>query len=168
MAILFLLVFSLHFWLSAKSIKSYLQIEAYDHAQDTATSLSLSLSPYISDETDPMLETMIKAIFDMGAYQEIKLTNLDGKILVSVANLNITSPVPSWFANILPMPPICPAVISRQVGIQLAKSMSLCARACIGQFIPFAQRHLWVFIAFVAYRNGLAKGVIALHLGALK
>ncbi|MEQ1636292.1 MAG: LapD/MoxY N-terminal periplasmic domain-containing protein [Methylococcales bacterium] len=100
---LFLIIFSLNFMLSVKNIKSYLEVESQGHAQDTATSLGLSLSPYIANETDPMLETMLKAIFDMGYYQEIKLVNVDGKTLVAFTNKADIAAVPRWFTQRLPM-----------------------------------------------------------------
>ncbi|NOT86452.1 MAG: EAL domain-containing protein [Methylococcaceae bacterium] len=100
---LFVIIFSLNFMLSVQNIKSYLEVESQGHAQDTATSLGLSLSPYIANETDPMLETMLKAIFDMGYYKEIKLVNVEGKTLVAFTNKAEIADVPSWFTERLPM-----------------------------------------------------------------
>jgi len=103
LSILILLVLSANFILSVGNIRSYLEDEAQVHAQDTATSLGLSLSPYMVDENDPIIETMMSAIFDMGYYQEITLLNIDGKTLVTLKNNNTYEGVPSWFVNNLPM-----------------------------------------------------------------
>lgn len=100
---IFLIIFSVNFLLSVNKIRSYLEVESQVHAQDTATSLGLSLSPYIANESDPVLETMIKAIFDMGYYSEIKLVNVEGKPLVIVENKKTFSEVPQWFIELLPM-----------------------------------------------------------------
>lgn len=102
-SVLFLIIFSLNFVISVKNIKSYLETEAQGHAQDTATSLGLSLSPYIANETDPVMQTMINAIFDMGYYREIKLVNVENKPLVVVNNTEIFAEVPKWFIEALPM-----------------------------------------------------------------
>lgn len=102
-SVLFLIIFSLNFLISVKNIKSYLETEAQGHAQDTATSLGLSLSPYIAKETDPVMQTMINAIFDMGYYREIKLVNVENKPLVVVNNNEIFADVPKWFVEMLPM-----------------------------------------------------------------
>lgn len=102
-SVLFLIIFSLNFLLSINNIKSYLETEAQTHAQDTATSLGLSLSPYMRNESDPTLETMINAIFDMGYYREIKLVNIDNKTLVNVRNDKVFAEVPAWFIARLPM-----------------------------------------------------------------
>lgn len=100
---LFLAIFTVNYIISVQNIRSYLQIEAQVHAQDTATSLGLSLSPYILKETDPILQTMISAIFDMGYYKEIKLDNAEGKTLVKLSNNKVFEEVPGWFINLLPL-----------------------------------------------------------------
>jgi EAL domain-containing protein (putative c-di-GMP-specific phosphodiesterase class I)/GGDEF domain-containing protein len=100
---LFLIIFSLNFVLSVKNIRSYLEGESQVHAQDTATSLGLSLSPYMLDDSDPVIETMMNAIFDRGYYKEIKLVSFDGKVLVSLTNDKVPGSVPSWFIENVPM-----------------------------------------------------------------
>jgi len=100
---LFLMIFSVNFILSVNNIKSYLEGESLIHAQDTATSLGLSLSPYMVDEKDPVLQTMMNAIFDRGYYKEVKLSNVDGKVLVALTNSKAVASVPNWFIQLLPM-----------------------------------------------------------------
>ena len=102
-SIIFLLIFSVNFIISVDNIRSYLQIESSIHAQDTATSLGLSLSPHIMDETDPILETMMLVIFDRGYFKEIKLLNVDQKPLVTLRNNEVFEEIPSWFIELLPM-----------------------------------------------------------------
>jgi len=100
---LFLIIFSLNFALSVNNIKGYLEGEAKIHAQDTATSLGLSLSSYMVNETDPVIETTMNALFDMGYYQEIKLVNVERKALVTLTNKAGLEGVPAWFIALLPM-----------------------------------------------------------------
>ncbi len=100
---LFLLIFGLNFVLSVNNIRSYLEGEAEVHAQDTATSLGLSLSPYMTVETDPIIETTMKAIFDRGYYQEIKLLDVDNLTLVRLSNSEEIEGVPGWFVKAFPM-----------------------------------------------------------------
>ncbi|PHS72887.1 MAG: GGDEF domain-containing protein [Cycloclasticus sp.] len=100
---LFLIVFSVNFVLSVNNIRSYLEGESQIHAQDTATSLGLSLSPYMENDKDPVLETMMKAIFDRGYYKEIKLADVDGITLVTLTNEQIFEDVPEWFISAVPM-----------------------------------------------------------------
>jgi len=100
---LFLMIFSVNFILSVENIRSYLEGESQVHAQDTATSLGLSLSPYMVDEKDPVIETMMSAIFDRGYYKEIKLLSVEDEPLVTLSNENVLAEVPGWFIDALPM-----------------------------------------------------------------
>ncbi len=100
---LFLMIFSVNFYSSVNNIKDYLEGEAEVHAQDTATSLGLSLSPYMVNETDPVIETMMNAIFDMGYYQEIKLLSVENQPLVVLTNKAAVEGVPSWFIEKISM-----------------------------------------------------------------
>ncbi len=102
-SVLFLMIFSVNFILSVSNIREYLEGEAEVHAQDTATSLGLSLSPHMAEETDPIIETMMNAIFDMGYYQEIKLVNVENQPLVTLTNKTMAEGVPGWFIEALPM-----------------------------------------------------------------
>ncbi|MBV1788499.1 EAL domain-containing protein [Marinobacterium sp. D7] len=100
---MFLAIFAINFYTSLTNIRDYLQVESEVHAQDTATSLGLSLSPYILDEDDTILATMVNTIFDRGYYLEILLENMDGKELVRRTNPKTFEEVPQWFTELLPM-----------------------------------------------------------------
>lgn len=104
-SILFLLISSLNLILSINNSKTYLENESLSHAQDTATSLGLSLSPYMTSPQDPIIQTMVNAIFDMGYYREIRLVDPSGKTLVSLTNNKQSDDVPSWFIALLPISP---------------------------------------------------------------
>jgi EAL domain-containing protein (putative c-di-GMP-specific phosphodiesterase class I)/GGDEF domain-containing protein len=100
---LFLLIFSVNFVSSVSNTREYLEGEAEAHAQNTATSLGLSLSPHMAEETDPVIETMMNAIFDMGYYQEIILLNVENQPLVTLTNKVAVEGVPSWFIETISM-----------------------------------------------------------------
>jgi EAL domain-containing protein (putative c-di-GMP-specific phosphodiesterase class I)/GGDEF domain-containing protein len=104
-SMLFLLIFTLNLILSIKNIKDYLQGEAKIHAQNTATSLGLSLSPYINHQEDPTINSMINAIFDMGYYQEIRLSTENNNALVSLKNTQSAEGVPDWFIEYIKLDP---------------------------------------------------------------
>lgn len=105
-SLIFIAIFSLNFYASITNIRDYLQIESEIHAQDTATSLGLSLSPYILEEDNSILETMINAIFDRGYYLAITLENMKGEELVRKTNPKTFEVVPHWFTELLPMEPV--------------------------------------------------------------
>lgn len=102
-SVLFLVIFSVNFAMSVNHIRYYLQGEAEIHVQDTATSLGLSLSPYLQNTTDPMIKSRVSAIFDRGYYQQIKLVDIEGEVLVNLAETRETQDVPGWFIDFLPM-----------------------------------------------------------------
>ena len=85
------------------NIKSYLEVESESHVQDTATSLGLSLSPYMTNEHDPIIRTMMNAIFDRGYYKEMRLVDVDGKSLVTLSNNKQIAGVPQWLIKLMPM-----------------------------------------------------------------
>ncbi|CAK0751465.1 EAL domain-containing protein [Gammaproteobacteria bacterium] len=102
-SLMFVLIFAGNFAVGVNHIHDYMQLEARAHAQDTATSLGLSLSTHIADPRDPILETMIKAIFDMGYYQEIRLSGVDGNTLLVFGNNQVFEQIPKWFIEFFPL-----------------------------------------------------------------
>jgi EAL domain-containing protein (putative c-di-GMP-specific phosphodiesterase class I)/GGDEF domain-containing protein/HAMP domain-containing protein len=103
LTLIFLIVFSVNFVMSMDNIRSYLQGESEVHVQDTATSLGLSLSPHMADETDPILRTMMNAIFDTGYYKEMRLLDVDDKELIRLTNPDEVRGVPSWLIKFFPI-----------------------------------------------------------------
>jgi EAL domain-containing protein (putative c-di-GMP-specific phosphodiesterase class I)/HAMP domain-containing protein len=100
---IFVVIFAVNFWTSVSNMRDYLVSESEIHAQDTATSLGLSLTPYIADPKDPLVERMIAAIFDRGYYKEIKLLDMEDKELIAKSNPESYEGVPAWFIKWLPM-----------------------------------------------------------------
>jgi len=100
---IFFIVFAVNFILSMGNIRSYLEVESEIHVQDTATSLGLSLSPHMVDEKDPIIRTMMNAIFDMGYYKEMRLLDVDGQELIRLTNTDIMPGVPEWLIELVPM-----------------------------------------------------------------
>ena len=100
---IFVVIFAVNFWTSVNNMRDYLVSESEIHAQDTATSLGLSLAPHISDPNDPMILTMMNAIFDRGYYQDIKLVDMEEAVIVELSNPESYEGVPPWFIKALPM-----------------------------------------------------------------
>jgi diguanylate cyclase (GGDEF)-like protein len=85
------------FGLNLSNTKNFLQEQLSSHAQDTATSLGLSLSS-IEDPTDlTSMETMINAVFDRGYYASIRLTDIENHSLYLKSNTQAMDAVPAWF-----------------------------------------------------------------------
>ena len=76
-AFIFFIIFSGNFIISVKNTKEYLEVESSTKAQDTATSLGMSLRALIKDKYDPEIEVIIKAISNSGFYKEVRLEDAD-------------------------------------------------------------------------------------------
>ena len=74
-SIIFFMIFTGNFIISVKNTKEYLQTESVTKAQDTATSLGMSLKNLLKDKSDPEIESTINAIANRGFYKEIRLEN---------------------------------------------------------------------------------------------
>lgn len=105
LAVLFL-VFATSVWIGVTSTRDYVEHQLESHAQDTATSLGLSISPYLADPAQlPQIDAMLNAIFDHGYYHYIVLTSSDGQVLLEKRNPHIPDDVPGWFISTFPLRP---------------------------------------------------------------
>lgn len=101
--LLFLLLFSGTWYAKLDSTRSFLTAQLESHAQDTATSLALSISPHVAEKDMTAVESMMNAVFDRGYYQVVKLTDPRQKTLVErVLDVKIEN-VPGWFIRLIPL-----------------------------------------------------------------
>ncbi|MEA3404933.1 MAG: EAL domain-containing protein [Pseudomonadota bacterium] len=89
------------FALNLSNTKNFLQDQLSSHAQDTATSLGLSLSSNADPEDIATMETMINAVFDRGYYANITLNDIDDKPLYQRETSNKMEAVPAWFIELI-------------------------------------------------------------------
>ena len=102
-SILFCILFTSAWIIKLQSTRTFLQDQLESHAQDTATSLGLSILPYVTENDLATVDTMMNAVFDHGYYQKMLLTDLDGKTLIE-RNLDVvSSDVPGWFIRAIPL-----------------------------------------------------------------
>lgn len=90
--------------------RHYLQTQMGSHAQDTATSLGLSISPYLDAESIVIAKTMAAAIFDSGYYQHIVFTDAQNSVVFELQNPRRVESVPAWFIDLVPL--AAPAMFS--------------------------------------------------------
>ena len=74
-AFIFFMIFTGNFIISVKNTKEYLELESITKAQDTATSLGMSIKSLLKDKEDSEVKSIISAIADSGFYKEIRLEN---------------------------------------------------------------------------------------------
>ncbi|HUT40204.1 MAG TPA: EAL domain-containing protein [Gammaproteobacteria bacterium] len=85
--------------ISTQNLRTFMTAQLETHARDTATSLGLSLSPYVQPPDMPVISAMIGAVFDRGEYQRITLTSADGDTLVEKSVPPDTGAAPEWFVK---------------------------------------------------------------------
>ena len=101
-----ILVFAGSFAINVKLTREYVNEQLATHAQDTATSLGLSITPHLGEANDiAVAETMVNAIFDRGFYQYITITDMEGNLLIERRNPNTVDSVPAWFTDIVEVTP---------------------------------------------------------------
>lgn len=89
------------FMLNLNNTKSFLEQQLQSHAQDTATSLGLSLSSVADPEDPSSMNTMINAVFDRGYYSHITLNDVDEQLIFERKNPQKIEGIPSWFINMI-------------------------------------------------------------------
>ena len=87
--------------INVNDTRNYLVTQLESHAQDTATSLGLSLSPHMADRDDAQMIAMIDAIFDRGYYQDITLRTIDGTVIWSRHSDKNFDDVPIWLIDLV-------------------------------------------------------------------
>ena len=85
------------FSISSTNLREFLDKQLASHAQDTATSLGLSLSWAMQDNDLQVMEAMIDAVFDRGYYAQIVLEDVSGETLIERSNPIRIRDVPDWF-----------------------------------------------------------------------
>ena len=89
------------FLLNLNNTRSFLETQLQSHAQDTATSLGLSLSSVADPEDPSSMETMVNAVFDRGYYQHITINDVEGALIYQKTNPQQIEGIPSWFIQLL-------------------------------------------------------------------
>jgi len=88
-------------WLNFKTANDFVQGQLLSTAEDTATSLGLSLSPVADYDDTSTMETMINAIFDRGYYESITLRDMDDVILLEKKQPVVVKDIPTWFIDFI-------------------------------------------------------------------
>jgi diguanylate cyclase (GGDEF)-like protein len=94
---LFLILFIGTWFAKLETTRSFLVDQLESHAQDTATSLGLSITQHMINKDMPTIESMINAVFDRGYYKIVRLTDARGNVLIErILDVTIEN-VPPWF-----------------------------------------------------------------------
>lgn len=160
--VLFLLMFIGTFVVSVNNTRNYIAAQLASHAQDTATSLGLSLSPPMQGNDVPTMTSMVDAIFDRGYYREIEVVSINGKQLIKRDLPVRIEDVPQWFVKLIPLEtPEGKALV--MVGWQQAASVSVRSNPGIA-YAKLWQSTLGTFLWFLGSLVAtLIVGLVALR-----
>lgn len=89
--------------LSINNMRDYLSQQLESHAQDTASSLGLSLTPHLTNNDLPLMNSMVDAIFDRGYYRDIRVIDIDGTPIIERKGQVKIENVPDWFIDSIPL-----------------------------------------------------------------
>lgn len=102
--LIFILLFSANFILTVLGSREYLEQQMRVHAEDTATSLGLSMTTALAQQDNANLELLTAAVFDRGYYSSISLVDLEGKQIINRSNPIQIDDVPTWFTELVNLP----------------------------------------------------------------
>ncbi len=102
-SLLFITMFIGTWVTNIESTRSFFEDQLSAHAQDTATSLGLSLSPHVATHDSATMTAMVDAIFDRGYYRNIVVNTSDGTRLVERHLTLKAEGVPAWFIDWIPL-----------------------------------------------------------------
>ncbi|MFT6433416.1 MAG: diguanylate cyclase (GGDEF)-like protein [Candidatus Azotimanducaceae bacterium] len=101
---LFIVLFTANFILTVLNSRLYLENQLQSHADDTASSLGLSMTTALQEKDIAHLDVLANAIFDRGYYQSITLKGLRGETILEKRNLIAIDDVPAWFLSLVALP----------------------------------------------------------------
>ncbi len=103
LSLLLVILFAGAVSISLKISRGYLTRQLGEHAQDTATALSVVLKKPLIKEDRVMIETMLRALVDRGQYSSMVVLRHNKKYVDIERGRRSTAGVPAWFVRILPM-----------------------------------------------------------------
>ncbi len=96
---IFLILLGTILMVSFKIVKDSAQKELYENAQNSVSSLSISIGS--TDITQGSLETMINASFDNGNYERITFVDIENNIVYERTKEIKTVNIPAWFEKLV-------------------------------------------------------------------
>ncbi|MCL9683485.1 bifunctional diguanylate cyclase/phosphodiesterase [Legionella maioricensis] len=102
--IMLFLVFIGTYLITMNNARNFFIQQIESNAQDTATSLGLSLSQSFLNHDLPTMNSMVQAVFDRGYFSSIEVKDIKGTIIISKKQLPQKSSIPDWFVNLIRWP----------------------------------------------------------------
>ncbi|QDL54573.1 bifunctional diguanylate cyclase/phosphodiesterase [Rhodoferax aquaticus] len=153
---LFLAVLTSILLVSVNGTRAYLEQQLSSHAQDAATTLSVTLGLSLGKGDTVLAETQVASLFDRGYFKRVDVLGADKKPLITSVLPEKIEGVPEWFVRVFPIntPPGEAFIGSgwKQLGKVVVQSQP-----------TFAYQHLWsTCVELVAWLVAISLGALAL------
>jgi diguanylate cyclase (GGDEF)-like protein len=102
--LMLLFVFIGNFIITMNNARNFFIQQIESNAQDTATSLGLSLSQSLLSRDTPTMNSMVQAVFDRGYFSFIQVKDIKGNVIITKKLLSQKSNVPQWFVDLIQWP----------------------------------------------------------------
>ncbi|RUR16885.1 EAL domain-containing protein [Legionella sp. km535] len=99
-----LLVFIGTYFITMNNARNFFIQQLESNAQDTATSLGLSLSQSLLNHDLPTVNSMVQAVFDRGYFSFIQVKDIKGKVIVTKQFVSPHNNIPQWFVHLIQWP----------------------------------------------------------------
>jgi EAL domain-containing protein (putative c-di-GMP-specific phosphodiesterase class I)/GGDEF domain-containing protein len=108
--------------ISIQNSRNFFVQQLNSNAQDTATSLGLSLSQALAGKDKALMLSMVQAVFDRGYFYSVKVKDMDDNILVSrEVRSHVRIGPPQWFRVLLPVESISQKAIVMHGWLQVGR-----------------------------------------------
>ncbi|MGL6029122.1 MAG: LapD/MoxY N-terminal periplasmic domain-containing protein, partial [Legionella sp.] len=99
--VMLLLVFLGTYLITMNNARNFFMQQIESNAQDTATSLGLSLSQSFAKDDVATMNSMVQAVFDRGYFFTIEVKDMQGNVLVVKQRASGHSRIPLWFEHLI-------------------------------------------------------------------
>ncbi|MBM9889987.1 MULTISPECIES: bifunctional diguanylate cyclase/phosphodiesterase [Deefgea] len=161
--LLFTLLFCGTVYLSVQNSRAFLTEQLTTISQDTATSLGMQLSPLIMDKNNQVIvQSMLDAVFDSGYYRQIRIVDVEGKLVIERTAPPHVNQVPDWFIRLFHIEtPVGEALMTS--GWQQAGTITIAANPGIAYASLWTSSMTALYWFLGASLFTFAMGVVILH-----
>jgi len=161
--LLFTLLFCGTVYLSVQNSRAFLTEQLTTISQDTATSLGMQLSPLILDKNNQVIvQSMLDAVFDSGYYRQIRIVDVEGKLVIERTAPPHVNQVPDWFIRLFHIEtPVGEALMTS--GWQQAGTITIAANPGIAYASLWTSSMTALYWFLGASLFTFAMGVVILH-----
>lgn len=93
-----------NFLVSVMNARTYVSEQMEIHAQDTATSLGLTISHVAKTKDEAEIRSFVDVVFDRGYYRQVTYRNVAGDMVIESKMPIAIEGVPDWFIRMIDLP----------------------------------------------------------------